>query len=152
MKTKIIIILSLILTACVIDGSKKGKAKDNAMPKIENTLIKSKDSLLTFDKFLDKFCRDSVFRYHRIIFPIIGYNSDAEMNKNNYKWEKSEWDFYSKIDCGYKKNKNIISKIIPSDSTMIWRLFIENSGYDVNYRFKLIEGKWYLNYYSYKNI
>ena len=107
---------------------------------------------MNFTIFLDKFTTDSIFRYSRIDFPINGYNSDAEMEKSNYKWEKQEWDFYSKIDFKSKSDSNITNKIIPSDSIMVWRLFKPNSGYDINYHFKLNNHKWYLNYYSYKNI
>ena len=104
-----------------------------------------------FKMFLQKFINDSTFRYTRIQFPINGYNSDAEINKKNYKWNKKEWDFYSEEDFQYKKNENITMEIMDNDTTKIWCLYKKQSGYDIRYYFKPIDSKWNLVYYSYSN-
>jgi len=104
-----------------------------------------------FDEFISKFTSDSVFRYSRIKFPLKGYNSHAESNRQDYVWNKEIWDFYSESDMNYQNNENILNQTKSKDSIKIWRLYKKNSGYDIEYRFKLKGNKWFLKYYSYKN-
>ncbi|UOY08525.1 hypothetical protein L0P88_08210 [Muricauda sp. SCSIO 64092] len=104
-----------------------------------------------FDVFLSQFVEDSTFRYSRIKFPIEGFNSDSEANRDNYVWTKEDWEFYFEEDKNYKKNENIISEVSVQKSVATWRLYIADSGYDVNYQFGLNANKWYLISYSYKN-
>lgn len=118
-------------------------------PQLEQAVMKQDKE--NFEFFLSKFINDSVFRYNRIKFPIKGFNSDTEFDKRDYLWTREDWDFYSVEDLRYKKDENIISEIVRIDSSMNWRLYKENSGYDINYRFKFNNNKWYLDYYSYKN-
>ena len=151
-----IIILGVALISCI---KKKGMVNKEAPPKIKgvdivkkiDTLKKGIENDLKFEDFLERFSKDSIFRYDRMKFPIKGYNSDAETNKKDYKWEKEEWMFYFNNDLKHNTDENIISKIVPNDTVIIWRLYKENSGYDVNYYFKQIDNKWYLDSYSYKN-
>lgn len=104
-----------------------------------------------FNLFISKFVSDSIFRYSRIKFPLKGYNSDAELDKRDYIWIKEDWDFYSVVDMKYESDEKIVSEIIPKETSMVWRLYKKNSGYDIKYQFKLNKNKWYLNNYSYKN-
>jgi len=160
MKKVFIVILTLFFIGCANNKKEEDLIRFNSSA--SDTLLEPKGSIekglkievgntYEFNEFLKRFSKDSIFRYNRINFPLKGYNSDAENMVNNYKWEKEEWDYYSKLDFQYEGNKNITTKIISKDSLMVWRLYKENSGYDINYHFKLYKNKWYLNYYSYKN-
>jgi hypothetical protein len=114
-----------------------------------------------FKNFLAKFLKDSKFRYQRIEFPFPGFNSEEIDNSSNseeiyrssnYIWTKEDWEFYFEEDKNYHKNPNIRSEITVNISKANWRLYIEDSGYDINYEFQLKSNKWYLVRYSYKNI
>lgn len=109
------------------------------------------DSNENFNIFLNNFISSPLFRYQRIEFPLKGFNSDSDSDEDQYLWYKDDWYFYFEEDSVYKANPNIISKITYKDSLVIWRLYKENSGYDINYYFKSKGEKWYLDYYSYTN-
>lgn len=108
-----------------------------------------------FDSFFKSFSSNKQFREAHIKFPLEGFNSDEnEYNSKNkpYQWEKENWLFYSEEDFGNSKNKDEIkTETIKKDSTTIYRIYKENSGYDIQYTFKKINSKWNLIYYSYKN-
>ena len=128
-------------------GCKYGQTNSNVSSNFEINTLKNE----SFEDFHLKFLIDSTFRYSRINFPVKGYNSDSEASPENYLWERGDWDFYFEVDKDYKKNGAIVSEIYPTDSTTVWRLYIENSGYDIRYHFKKDNDKWMLTYYSYKN-
>ncbi|WP_333696640.1 hypothetical protein [Flavobacterium sp.] len=121
--------------------------------------VKSKESLLQnneeeiFNEFINRFINDSVFRLSRVDFPLRGYNSDDYVEGlNPYYWEKSDWLFYSEED--FKKGNSLELKeneIIKTDTSMIYRIYKKESGYDIKYYFKKDNKKYYLNFYSYKN-
>jgi len=144
------ILLILVLFFCLSckDQNSNTKTETNEVAKKDLRTNQQKED---FNLFISKFVADSLFRYSRIKFPLKGYNSDAENDKRNYIWSKEDWDFYAMVDMEYKSDENIINETIPKDSLMIWRLYKENSGYDIKYQFKLKENNWYLYYYSYKN-
>jgi len=150
MKNKLIILFLLILISCSFGTNNDSISKSGHMNVQEGKNYQNQ-KIENFKMFLQKFINDSTFRYTRIQFPINGYNSDAETNKKNYKWDKKEWDFYSKIDFQYKNDENIITEIVDNDTTKVWRLYKKQSGYDIRYYFKPISKKWNLVYYSYKN-
>ncbi|NCO64758.1 MAG: hypothetical protein COZ75_13360 [Flavobacteriaceae bacterium CG_4_8_14_3_um_filter_34_10] len=167
-KLKIYFLLCLtILVSC--DNVKNKKENDDLQKKIDtvnivdgkvnqnidsiNKVIDNSPQIIDeeiFNVFLSMFLNDSVFRYSRIDFPIKGYNSDAE-NPENYLWSKDDWDFYFEEDSRYKQNESIISKVSINDRIAKWRLYIKDSGYDINYHFELVNDKWYLKQYFYKN-
>ncbi len=150
-----LILLILVFFFCVScrnknsDSEIENKVEANEVSQRKN--LKENQQKEDFNLFISKFVMDSLFRYHRVKFPLKGYNSDAEINKRDYIWSKEDWDFYSMEDMKYKTDESITNQVIPKDSLMIWRLYKENSGYDIKYQFKLKENKWYLVYYSYKN-
>ncbi|UII76268.1 hypothetical protein LV716_00275 [Flagellimonas sp. HMM57] len=82
----------------------------NLTPK-NTTSDKQLQKVEDFDVFLSKFIKDSIFRYGRIKFPIEGFNSDSETNKDNYVWTREDWEFYFEEDKHHEKNASIISKI-----------------------------------------
>lgn len=116
--------------------------------------ISTKTADEPFEGFLEKFLSDANFRYSRIQFPLTGYNSDEDQHKrDNYLFTREDWDFYFEEDARYKSDPYIISTISKKDSTSnVWRLYKENSGYDIKYHFKLKDNQWNLVFYSYMNI
>lgn len=148
------LILIILFTFFIISCK---RTKENVKLSVKYEVVqKSNDSTSNndetnyFEDFLQKFISQKNFRNNRINFPLKGYNSDNDP-RDNYSWTKEEWEFYSIDDFNYYENKNIISQIIKKDSVSIWRLYKENSGYDINYHFELKQKKWYLVYYSYTN-
>jgi len=128
-----------------------------ACNKTKETSINSKKMIRkveSFEYFFEKFSTDSKFRISRIKFPMDGFNSD-EGNLNDkdkpYKWEKEDWLFYSAEDFAKNKSGDIKkTDIVKNNSYVIYRMYKENSGYDIQYRFELNKDKWYLLNYSYK--
>src|SRR5690606_27511005 len=118
-----LILLMFVFFFCVSCKNKNSNAE------IENNVEANKVSQLKdlnakqekedFNLFISKFVADSLFRYSRIKFPLKGYNSDAEVDKQNYIWTKEDWDFYAIVDMKYKTDENIINEAIPKDSLMI---------------------------------
>lgn len=106
-----------------------------------------------FDTFLNRFVSDSTFMFSRIDFPIDGFNSDFSQKGKSYKWYKKDWIFYAEEDMRFKKRKNVITEVMEQDSSIIWRLYKKNSGYDIKYMFKPnSKGKWMLVYYQHQNL
>lgn len=108
-----------------------------------------------FSQFMQKFINEPDFRMSRVVFPLAGSNSDERVigeTQDNYSWTKEDWLFYA--GEGFKNNsdRNIKTEAIDNDTTATYRLYRENSGYEVRYKFELKDGKWYLVNYSYQNI
>ena len=109
----------------------------------------------TFEDFFNRFSKDSKFRISRIKFPIDGFNSD-ETNTNAkdkpYKWEKEDWLFYAAEDFTINTSGDVKkTEIVKTNSFVTYRIYKENSGYDIQYRFNVDNKKWFLINYSYKN-
>lgn len=143
------IIIYIIFLNVLVHCNKVNK-KENTLG-IENKNVKKQESE-KIESFLHNFINDGNFRNKRIKFPIKGYNSDSELNKKDYKWYKEDWEYYANIDFKYKNDKNIVNTIFQNDTTFIWKLYKENSGYNIEYHFKIYNKKWFLDYYLYKNI
>ncbi|MEO0038943.1 MAG: hypothetical protein RIQ59_2154 [Bacteroidota bacterium] len=137
------VIVIILLSAC-------NKVKEEPL-KSENKINRAE----SFEDFFNKFSTNSKFRVSRIKFPIDGFNSD-ETNTNAkdkpYKWEKEDWLFYAAEDFTENTSGDVKkTEIIKTNSFVTYRIFKEDSGYDIQYRFKVDKDKWYLVNYSYKN-
>ncbi|WP_374676571.1 hypothetical protein [Flavobacterium sp. NRK1] len=117
-------------------------------------ITKHKEERENFDNFFSKFRSDSSFRLSRTKFPLDGYNSDEkEIDSRDtlYVWSKEDFNFYAEEDFKKQISINIKEHITKSDSLVFYRRYIEDSGYNINYKFNIISGNWYLVCYSYKN-
>ncbi|MBF4515783.1 hypothetical protein IRZ71_05490 [Flavobacterium sp. ANB] len=162
MRKIFLLLLALVLLNCNdvkrqdkgIEVSTKNKADLKQFKKPE--IFIGQKSSEDFNSFFKSFSSDKQFRVAHIKFPLEGFNSDEnEYNSKNkpYHWEKENWLFYSEEDFENTKSKDVIkTETIKKDSTIIYRIYKENSGYDIQYAFKKIENKWNLIYYSYKNL
>ncbi len=123
-----VIWLVIVVTAISCSTAKKGQ-KENA--DIEN-----------FDQFYNRFHSDEKFQMSRIRFPIEGVNIDG--NKTT-TWNKNNWDVLTVriFDVDKKKFKTSFKK---TDTTFDQKVWIEDSGFLSEHKFKLIGKKWYLVY------
>ncbi|KRD11762.1 hypothetical protein ASE21_08690 [Flavobacterium sp. Root901] len=146
-------ILKILIIVFFVSSCTKNKADLNQFQKSQK-VIEQKSSE-DFDSFFKSFSLDKNFRLMHIKFPLKGFNSDeSEFDSLNkpYLWKKEDWIFYSEEDFKTGKTKDEVkTDKIKKDSLIIYRIFKENSGYDIQYTFKKIDNKWNLIYYSYKN-
>lgn len=95
-----------------------------------------------FDQFYAKFHNDSTFQMSRIRFPLEGKKSDG-FDKQN--WSEKNWDILkTKIfDVDTTEFKIEFKK---TDTEFFQKCYIPNSGFKNEYRFELLNKKWYLVY------
>jgi hypothetical protein len=149
MRAIFMIVILFFISSC----NENKKVETKLLPKTE---VK-KEKLISedFDIFFKKFSTDSAFRISRVNFPLKGFNSD-ETNTNlkdqSYLWSKEDWLFYADEDFKNQKSEDILKTDINKDGTyIIFRIYKENSGYDIQYKFKENNKRWFLVNYSYKN-
>lgn len=148
-----------LINSCTAETSNKAEREKDRQPIQTKQIITNEN----FEVFYKRFYSDSLFQISRIIFPLKGFNSDeydSELGKKNppYFWKKNEWTFletlpqnyvrYEKKDWVEEYKKEIKHN---KDLTVLEKIFIVDSGYIDERIFKLIKGKWYLVFYSYRN-
>lgn len=98
-----------------------------------------KKNIEDFDRFYDKFHQDGAFQMSRLKFPLQGHDGVGN------KWTKTNWTLMkgriyevdkSQYKVEYKK----------TDKSFFQKVWIENSGFNSECRFELIDTKWYLVY------
>jgi hypothetical protein len=118
--------------------------------KIESLINKNE----SFNDFFNRFSTDSVFRISRVKFPLKGFNSDeTDVNSKDkpYLWSKEDWAFYAEEDFNPKSEDVKKTDTIKTDTSVIYRIYKEDSGYDIQYKFEESKNKWFLVYYSHKD-
>lgn len=103
----------------------------------------SLDSLIeNFDEFYNKFHNDSTFQMSRIKFPLEGGSVD---DQGNVEWTKENWTIMKKriYDIDTTLYKTDFKK---TSEKFVEKFWIENSGNSSEYRFELIDKKWFLVY------
>jgi hypothetical protein len=120
-----------IFTNCEKNNSFKSKS-----------VIHQNDVVEDFDIFYEKFHNDSLFQMSRIKFPLKGVKVDSD---GKLEWSKSNWaTLKTKIfdidttqyKIEYKKTKH----------SFYQKFWIENSGFWSEYKFDVIDKKWFLVY------
>lgn len=148
---KIKLITALAILSCSISCN-----KSNSQP-AGNQIAKNNEGE-DFDSFLKKFVADSTFRQTRVNFPLRGYNSEDELSSESktdtiFMYNQFDWQWFSEEDLDMVQSDVLrATKLIKTDSSMIYHRYRPNSGYDMRYDFQQKEGKWYLIYYQYQNI
>lgn len=112
----------------------------------ENNLIN--ESVEDFDMFYDKFHEDSLFQVSRIKFPLGGLSVEG-VNKTPWTRENLPLLVTKIYDIDTTKYKATYSK---TNKTFTQKVWIENSGFSSEYRFELIDNKWYLVYIFDQNL
>jgi len=95
-----------------------------------------------FDRFYQKFHADSVFQLSRIKYPLGGYRADGV---DEYKWTKGNIPLMKTMiyDVDTTIYKVTYKK---TESQFIQKVWLENSGFSSESRFRLIKNRWYLVY------
>ncbi|HPO66518.1 MAG TPA: hypothetical protein PKY76_11230 [Bacteroidales bacterium] len=112
-----------------------------------------------FNEFYNKFYSDSIFQMSRIVFPLKGKHClDGCLPESPVatEWSKNEWSFLQAAD---EVNDSIIRygdyvyrrEIKKSDTLVVERIYIPDSGFEILAKYSLKEQKWYLVYYSEAN-
>ena len=118
----------LIVTNCT--APRKTTADTKSKPK-----AKTED----FDKFYDKFHKDSKFQMSRLRFPLKGHN-EAGKEWTPANWHVMKGRIYdvdrTKYKVDYKK----------TDTEFYQKVWLDGSEFNSECRFQLIGGKWYLVY------
>lgn len=132
--------------------------KKNYTDKDESSVVEE-----SFEDFYKRFYSDSLFQVSRVVFPLKGFNSDEYDedlgNKNPaYFWKKKDWSFLTTLEKEYLRidQKDWIEEYKKEikrnkDSTILEKIYMVDSGYIVERKFKKIKGKWFLIFYSYRN-
>jgi len=95
-----------------------------------------------FDEFYTKFHSDSLFQMQRIIFPLEGGKFDYDTEES---WAPENWRM-KKVTV-YQIDLKEYSIVFEKNDTLAFeRIYIPNSGFDFQCRYRLINGKWYLVY------
>ena len=127
MSTLIFLGLAIMFTNC--HTLKRNSNKANIL--VEN-----------FDEFYNKFHSDSTFQKSRIKFPLKGQKVDSE---GTHSWSKTNWvlmkvKIYDVDTATYKVDYHQLEKVFTQ------KIWLEDSGFSSEYRFELIDRKWYLVY------
>lgn len=102
----------------------------------------------SFDSFYDKFHKDEAFQLSRLKFPMEGMTIDG--NKKT-KWTSKNWSPL-KVRIYDVDKKQFKSSFKKSPTTFEQKIWIEDSGFMSEYKFKLIDKKWYLIYAYEQNL
>lgn len=145
---KLIILAFLFaLTFAVIACSSK-KDQRGAMQSQKKSRI-AKDTLEKFQTFNIQFHNDYAFQVSRVAFPIGGKYVDGE---SQHKWTKQNWRLQKNpvgCDIDTTKYKYLLTK---TDTSVIEKFWINQSGFTIERRFKLKNNKWYLTYFNDVNL
>lgn len=97
-------------------------------------------SIENFDSFYDKFHKDSLFQISRLKFPLKGAPDRGDINE---KWTKENWHILkTKIyDVDTTQYKVSYEK---HEKSFIEKVWLEDSGFSFEYKFELIDNKWFL--------
>ncbi len=95
-----------------------------------------------FNQFYLQFHSDSGFQMERIHFPLEGgsYDNEKEMKWNKMNWQQIKYTVYEVDTTQFKVEFNL------TDTLVNERIYIPNSGFDFQCKYKLIDGKWFLVY------
>ena len=107
-------------------------------------LFNKSSKIEDFPEFNKKFHHDTLFQLSRVDFPINGFFID---NNNEVSWTRDNWKIH-KTPVGETQEGEYQVEVIKKDNLVIEKIWIENSEFYVERRFKKIDGKWYLVYFK----
>jgi hypothetical protein len=96
-----------------------------------------------FQEFDKQFHTDSTFQMSRIVFPLTGKYIDGFKKQN---WSKKNWQLMHVAVSEKISDKNYEQKTTISDTLITQKIWIKNSGFKFERKFKKIKGKWFLTY------
>lgn len=96
-----------------------------------------------FEAFNKQFHSDSLFQLSRVAFPIKGWHIDGT---NRSKWTKETWEMHKTPVQDKSPYPEYNHNLTITDSLITEKLWLKESGFDFERRFKLIDNKWFLVY------
>lgn len=136
-------ITSLILVFSLLSCNRNSQKADNYV--IKNTV----NAVESFDKFNIRFHKDSIFQLSRINFPIEGKSIDGF---DKQEWSSKNWEMLKTPVVEKSENKEYEHSLVKSDTLVIEKYWIKDSGFLVERKFKKIKNKWFLTYYNDVNL
>jgi hypothetical protein len=135
----------LFILYCSFFASCNQTAKEDGNNQLKDPIVDSED----FDVFNIRFYSDSIFQYSRIIFPLEGQFIGG-FEKHN--WTKDNWIILKNPVVEKSDSNEYQHSFSKSDSLVIEKFWLPESGFKVERRFKRIDNLWFLVYYSDVNL
>lgn len=136
-----LLFLLLFMVSCKNENTEEKYKEKNAINK--NTEAES------FDDFVVLFFYDKNFQINRIKFPIMGKILNQRIpegtigaSRDTIQWTEKNWYFSDPYEVFYEPY--VHEKTIIKPDSIQYRIYIPNSGFQDSYKFKLIDGKWFL--------
>ncbi|MEM8895999.1 MAG: hypothetical protein AAGC88_15575 [Bacteroidota bacterium] len=102
-----------------------------------------------FDEFYQVFNEDIAFQNQRIEYPLKGEFYDGTMDPMSDNFEY-DWTLRDSINFElHNLRDNMMRDRESLENEVRERIYIKNSGFEIQLHFAQISGKWYLVYYSY---
>jgi len=147
---KITTILTVLAVVFISLNCNKVKEETKSNSEVANTSDSSvkpikKELPENFEEFNKKFHSDSLFQVSRVDFPIEGKHITGFEQSN---WTRKNWQFQAipvaeKTEIGEYQHS-----LVKTDTLITEKFWIDNSGFEVERQFKLINNKWFLIYYN----
>jgi hypothetical protein len=117
----------------------QSKSAEKAKP-ANNSLKSSKEE--NFDKFYERFHKDSLFQINRVKFPLQGKQVNADGTNS---WKREKWTMI-KAKASEINTSEYNVKTTKTDNTYFEGIYCKNCGFSFEMKFQLIDHKWYLVY------
>jgi hypothetical protein len=143
MKPYQFLLMCSVLFACGRNNKKQVAATIQSPPTV--AAIANKEGMESFDSFNTQFHSDSLFQLSRIAFPIGGQSVN---DNENTTWSKNNWEFLKTPVSLEADTTECRHSLVMTDTLVTEKFWIDQSGFKVERRFKLKNGKWFLVYYD----
>jgi hypothetical protein len=134
-----------ILFACGRSNQKKAALPLQAPPTVAALKQATDANTESFDSFNTRFHADKGFQMARIAFPIGGQSVNDEEAK---QWTPDNWEFLKTPVTLDGDTLECRHSLVMSDSLVTEKFWIDQSGFKVERRFKVQDGRWFLVYYD----
>ena len=138
--------LPVLFSAFVISscGNKRPTNPSINAPAVTATAYKDVNAE-SFDKFNERFHHDSSFQVSRVAFPIGGKYVDDLVSRI---WSVDNWEILITPVSAVTDTTQYKHTLVRTDSFVSEKFWIDQSGFSVERRFALKDGKWFLVYYD----
>jgi hypothetical protein len=139
----ILMVLFSAIAFCSCSSKKPSNPAINAPAAVTGTVYKENGE--SFDRFNQRFHADSNFQLSRISFPIGGKFVDDLQSR---LWTPDNWEILTTPVSPVTDTTQYKHSLVRTDSFVTETFWIDQSGFKVERRFALKDGKWYLVYYD----
>jgi hypothetical protein len=138
-----LLVLFSAIAICSCTNKKQSNPTINAAAAV--TAVTYKETGESFDRFNQRFHADSSFQRSRIAFPIGGKFVDDLQSR---LWSPDNWEILTTPVSAITDTTQYKHSLVRTDSFVTETFWIDQSGFKVERRFALKDGKWYLVYYD----